>query len=180
MIPFFIISLPRTRTAWLANLFTTERTHCYHEYLVHNSLQNMEANFRSVEKEYVGNSDSLNIGVFNDLRQLFPDAPIVTVERPLMDIQQSVIKAIKDVDKNVSWEMLQMGNELLKELKKQDNVLTVQFDNLKDENTIENVWNHCIPTIPPDKQRLSLLQQLKITVKYDSFFQKGGLLWPHG
>ena len=42
MIDFIVVALPRSGTAWLANLLTTETTVCLHESFLHFSLQELE------------------------------------------------------------------------------------------------------------------------------------------
>ncbi len=43
MIAFIVVALPRSGTAWLANLLTTETTVCMHESFLQFSLQELDA-----------------------------------------------------------------------------------------------------------------------------------------
>jgi len=85
---FFVASLPRTRTNWLAQYFNgIPGVTCYHELL--NGLHTKQAFYDAMEAPgQIGNSDS---GLFlTDFQQRWPEAPTLIVMRPLEDIYASL------------------------------------------------------------------------------------------
>ena len=85
---FFIASLPRTRTHWLAQYFNgMPGVTCYHELL--NGLHTKQAFYDAMEAPgEIGNSDS---GLFlTDFQERWPDAPTLIVERPVEDVYSSL------------------------------------------------------------------------------------------
>jgi len=76
MANFFIIGLPRSRTAWLANFLTTDHRFCHHEGI--NGCSSIEQ-YR--EKIGSNDGDSGTGMMLFDMNTLFPDSPIVIIER---------------------------------------------------------------------------------------------------
>jgi hypothetical protein len=88
---FFVASLPRTRTYWLARYFDgLPGVTCHHELL--NGLHNKQDFYAAMEQPgQVGNSDS---GLFlTDFHARWPDAPVLIVERPVEDVYASLVDA---------------------------------------------------------------------------------------
>ncbi len=74
MANFFVIGLPRSRTAWLANFLTQGEHFCYHEAI--NGCSSIAA-----YKAKLGNQGDSGTGMMMfDMNALFPDAPIVIIE----------------------------------------------------------------------------------------------------
>lgn len=170
---FFILGLPRSRTAWLANLFTTDRTHCFHELFFFNEPGVILNLFEIIGKqyEYVGNSDPFPSGYMN-VKQYFPNSPVVVIERSPEDSLASFTNFIS-LPSNAGSQKAIAGMYVvcLKDLdviKEQQNAVTESFDDLNKQDAIERIWNHCIPTIGLDTLRLRLLQRLRVAEKYSS------------
>lgn len=88
---FFIASLPRSRTAWLATYFSMlDGVHCYHEGLKGcNSVDQYIARMvHDIPNAKVGNSDS--VLPLTNFQELFPDAPTVVIEREITEVLWSL------------------------------------------------------------------------------------------
>lgn len=175
MKPFFITGLPRTRTAWFANLFTTDRTHCFHEWLPLNNTDTILQDFQKVRKQYVGESGTCLCLFIEKIKKRFPKCPIVLIERPCEEVAESLINAFSDAKIDLMLQKLQSLEKIINQIKKENNVLCVSFNSLHKERAIEKIWQHCVPTIRLDRIRLELLQKIKITVNYTSL-KEGGFL----
>lgn len=87
---FFITGLPRSRTAWLATYFSMlDGVHCYHEGLKGcRSEEHFRRRMTCIPNAIVGNSDS--VLPLTSFRQMFPDAPLVVIERPIEQVLWSM------------------------------------------------------------------------------------------
>lgn len=100
---FFIVGLPRSRTAWLANLLTYGDSFCFHEALAQvSSPQELPALFHSKAfprgwyREVVGDADP-SVPMFHvEIAELFPEAKYVFIERPYDEALASYLTFIRD------------------------------------------------------------------------------------
>jgi hypothetical protein len=156
--PFFITGLPRSRTAWLANLFTQGGTLCFHEPILRPG-QLIESNpgYR------VGISSSDLASSFPALRALYPEAPWVFIERTERDAVSSLIKFLKPrlrcsrdiVEKVIAANRANWG-ELLQV------ALVVPFADLGREDVIRKVWNQLTPERPFCVRRWQILEGFNV------------------
>lgn len=94
---FFIASMPRTRTCWLAAYFDgLPGVRCHHELL--NGLKSRQEFYDAMESPgVVGDSDC---GLFlTDFQTRWPDAPTLIVERPLGEIRASLKRVMELQDR---------------------------------------------------------------------------------
>jgi hypothetical protein len=89
MTPFFILSLPRSRTAWLAAFLSYSDVNCYHEAIPRAGSLAMLRRWMG-EAPIVGNSDCGNILVADKLVAMFPTAKFVVVRRNVSDVCHSL------------------------------------------------------------------------------------------
>ena len=86
---YFVIGLPRSRTAWLSVFLSQSGVYCHHEGL--NGCKSL-----SEYKKKIGNDgDSSTSLMMFDINKMFPDAPIVVIEKNDIELQRS-IKWCKD------------------------------------------------------------------------------------
>lgn len=157
---FFILSLPRSRTAWLANFLTYENSYCFHEGLLEGSnAAALSRLFASTGKPIVGNSDCGNILFMDELRASFPEAKLVIVERPLGE----VVDELNDMGlNNYDPKLLERAEDLLSLAKQWLDALVLNFNDL-DESACRHIWHHCIGT-PFDENRWRMLDGLDIQI----------------
>lgn len=74
---FFIIGMPRSRTAWLSNFMTYDGIYCHHEGLNNcNSIQEYE--------DKIGNDGDSSTGLMLvDIKSLFPDRKLLLIDAPI-------------------------------------------------------------------------------------------------
>lgn len=88
---FFIAALPRSGTTWLANFFTTAGVFCHHEALL--GCEDMEEYARRMSlRDYyaVGDSDSAMCRFMPRVRERFPDALWVGIDRDVTGVAMSL------------------------------------------------------------------------------------------
>lgn len=84
MIDFMVLGLPRSGTAWLANLLTTDDSLCLHESLMRYSIADLH---QTQHHGLFGIAETA--GLFIDDARFYPCKKLI-VERPLEEINQSL------------------------------------------------------------------------------------------
>ncbi len=82
--PFFIVGLPRSRTAWFAEYFTAMGHKCHHEFLKYCKSKD---DFYNEMAKGVGDSDCMLS--LTDFQEKFPSAPTLIIHRPISSVMQS-------------------------------------------------------------------------------------------
>lgn len=91
---FFIVGLPRSRTAWLANFLSVGDTFCHHDlWSKAGSLKEFTELLWQPGASNVGNSDPANALHFDALTQEYPDAEWLIVNRPIGEVHTSCRRA---------------------------------------------------------------------------------------
>ena len=141
MNPFFILCLPRSRSAWLANFLTYGPSFCFHEGLI--GCSDTKALRRKMETSgtsIVGNSDCGNIFFIDEIMKEFPDARLVVVRRDVEESVQSVM-AMGEAFSEVG--VIRTADNLLQNLRYQS--LVIDFDELN-EDGCRTIWEYCTHT----------------------------------
>lgn len=177
MKPYFITGLPRSRTAWLANLLTWGDSFCFHEATDGcGSIEDLKGVLASVPfgTRHVGNSDP-NLGLVPEaLVQTFPGCRVVSIYRPLDECVQAEWHAMNQ-DKDLMVEGMTMDGieslmrrasdgiaHILKALPK-DRRMIVLYDDLDREATVKAIWRFCVPNTSFPQLRYEMLQDLRVT-----------------
>ena len=155
---FFVIGLPRSRTAWMAN-FLTQGQHCFHE-----GLDGCISINEYKEKLGNDNGDASTGLMLFDMNSEFPDAPKLIIESDAEKAIEYGYKTYGIYDPQYIYS-LQERMDLIDGLR-------IPFDDIDDR--LEEIWGHLIGT-PFDKQRADLLKKLKIEVKDPFGFDLGAM-----
>lgn len=172
--PFFIVALPRSRTAWLANLFNTESVFCYHDVLAAHTGEGLKTLLGgTLYREYVGVADTSPVHAIG-LKHLFPESRIVVVKRDPLEVLESMANAFFDIlalPGGRRWfeRFLEAGVEALDFIEKTKADLTVKYEDLSKIEVVREVWGTCCPDVAFDENRAKFLENLKITVNYSTF-----------
>lgn len=155
MRPFFISGLPRCRSAWLANLLTTDKTLCHHDRKFEEHLL--------VSPRRVGFAGPELVMQYDQIHDQFPDAPWVIV---LRKVEESIasLKALDMTDApDESWDLVyRERSDAIAHICTKVFVETVFFDDLHHENIIRLIWAHLLPGIPFDLERWRLLNGFNV------------------
>lgn len=157
--PFFIVSLPRSRSAWLANLFTTDSTLCYHDRMFDKALLRSD--------RHCGFSCSELFSQYNDIHASFPDAKWLLVKRNPIDALESFKKFQRGVIKSGLEQEFAKRQQFLDSISLMRSVLTVEYNELDTEYVIERIWYHILPYKPWDAARFRLLDELRVEQHFD-------------
>lgn len=154
--PFFISGLPRTRTAWLSNLLTTDQTLCFHDTRFFDYLL--------VNPRRVGFSGPELVTQFDEIAAAFPEAPWVIVLRNKDEALNSFKLWAGDLlpQDDVLEIFWRNRAHAVSGLCKHPNVFTVSYEMMDDEIIAREMWAHLLPGIPFDLERWQLLKKLNV------------------
>ena len=162
---FFVIGLPRSRTAWLANFLTFDGNFCYHEGL--SGCRNI-----TEYKQKLGNDGDSSTGLmlFN-MNMEFPRSPKIIIE-------SSIDKAVNYAHKTYGY---YDPNYLLYLKHRMDEISGMRIHVDEIDEKLPMIWAHLIGT-PYDEKRGELLKNMKIEIKNPHCFDKDCLaeLWKSG
>jgi hypothetical protein len=167
---YFIVSLPRCGTAWLANFLTWRDSFCYHEgvygYDDFNDYLNMMDNNTT---EHVGDCDTGLTLLLPWLYKTYPNAKYVFIQRDIEDIKKSLIRiglstgVLKEALRRMDWGLQVM------------NPLVVQFENLFTDT--RRIWDYIGLTDFPE-ERHAMLRDMKMddSARYTSLVNFSALM----
>jgi len=147
--PFVITGLPRSRTAWLANLFTTDTTICYHDRPFTLDLAD--------SGKVVGFSGPQLCLQFDEIVRFYPTAPWLIVLRDQDEARKATAEFTEIPD-----EWWQSRCHLIYDLCAKWQSQTVNYVELDDAKAMRTVWAHLLPGIPFDEERFNLLKNLSV------------------
>lgn len=156
MIPFLIVSLPRSRSAWLSNYFTNGDIICYHERLRHFPAPIL---IESLEGKN-GDSDSMLCTIPDQVLmwEQLGKVKILVVDRNQEEVFRSLEKLF---DNQITGEMMRLALDGFNQIKRKTKGMIVKYHDLND--MIEVVHSYITPHIPFSEERFRLLENFKIT-----------------
>ena len=168
--PFFITGLPRSRTAWLANLLTHGRSFCLHDGTLR-GLPELIATMKTLGDSHavVGDADSGLLFYVEELKQLFPKARWVFVKREPVAAQMSYKRHFNGRDPYLlpGTDLVPLFRKLADQYAQARNMvhhLEVPFERLDDVETVKAVWDWCLPHDPFDAVRAEQLLRLRVNI----------------
>ena len=173
---FFVTGLPRSRTAWLANLLTYGEAFCWHDLLGRcASLEELKERFHATACGYtaVGNADSGLGWFFPQVDRMFPEAQWVIVRREPAEAASSLYRHLaRHPYPELAPPTLGSARDLCRRL---DEVLNVMKDLLPTERTIEldyrqleservcrEIWEFATGAGDWNHERWELLNELRV------------------
>lgn len=92
--PWFVLSYPRSRTAWVSAYLTGCGVPCLHEgWKVAKDATALRRYLESLGTETVGNSDCSNIFFLDEILGEFPNAKFIKIEHDLKRVEQSLMES---------------------------------------------------------------------------------------
>lgn len=146
---FFVVGLPRSRTAFMANFLTYDGHYCYHEAI--NGCNTMDE-----YKEKLGNfiGDSSTALMIMDIEKHYPDAPIIKI---VGNLDQS-IKSSKKIYEEVDEEWIEFLDYQLKQMTS-GNCLNIHIDEL--DACLPHIWKYLFG-YEVDQERLDMLLNMRV------------------
>jgi hypothetical protein len=156
---FFILALPRSRSAWLANFLTYGPSFCYHEGLIGcRSMAVLRAKLALPGTALCGNADTGAALVVDDLVAAFPKARYVLLCRPPKGyIEQAKRLGSTEEQAEVLLEEFAHSCEVLGE-----RALKVQSGALDQARTMREIWEYVGIAAPFPSLRFDMLRDLRV------------------
>lgn len=155
MIKFLIASLPRSRSTWLANFLTTDKTTCLHDHLA--DCESL-TEFRMSGKGLCGAAETA-IGLFpsfvNSLK-----IPKVIIHRDLDEVIDSCIIAAQNIHHEIDGDLLIKGLKIM-----QSGLINIDGFHVKYQDInakLPQIWDICTG-LPYDEERGKLLMGFNVT-----------------
>lgn len=163
---FFIISLPRSGTAWLANFLTWGDSFCYHEALFGcRHLSDLDKSFSRPGTQVVGNADTSAALLLPALLKRYPKAKFIFVIRHMQEVADS-LEAIGLDDSSLEL----VANPIHWGVDNIENKLVVPFDRLFTIHTAIEIWNFIGIKDPFPFRRFVMLSGMRVQDGYGSNF----------
>jgi hypothetical protein len=169
MHPFFIVCLPRSRSAWLANALTSGRSACLFEGTWGcRSLDDLDRVMVETGAEAAGNSDCVNSLLFERLVRKWPQARFVVIRRDPARVATSLDR----LGLTPGPEKIAAMSRGIEAAAAHANAITVDFDALTGIEAGESIWRHCAPGQRFNRRRWQMLLGLNVQVSYDAEAEK--------
>ena len=144
---FFIAGLPRSRTAWLANLLTTKDSFCFHEVIGRTGMLPERTD------KYVGSAETCSY--------LIPEgSKTVIIHRSVDDCMASMAKSF-DIT-NAELDLLRAAFEVESVALYKLSGLHIDFEDIDDN--IEHIWKYLLPSIPVDLDRVAEMKRVNVSL----------------
>lgn len=145
---FFILGLPRSRTAWLANFMTYNGFYCHHE-----GLNGCSSMLEYKHKIYTDGDSSTGLAMF-PFRAMFPTARTVIIDN-------SITAAVAYGKEHYNFDSTEQMLDLTEKLDAIDG-LHIPYNDIN--NRLADIWSHLTKDAPFDSRRAAQLIGMNITV----------------
>ncbi len=179
MKPFVIIGLPRSMTAWLANWFTTAKSICYHEGIIHyGELDNLLRYVKFNPDICFGDSSSgIPLTCSDELIKMKDTFNIGYVYRDYSDCLKSFIKVNPDPSVIDMTKVMETVNKSLQNILSNVEFIKIDYDDILKESKFKEFHEALTPSIPFDPTRYKILKDLNITQKVAEVYQREFKKW---
>jgi S-adenosylmethionine:tRNA-ribosyltransferase-isomerase (queuine synthetase) len=140
---FIILSLPRSRTAWLSLYLTLAGLPCEHELI--GKSESFEAAIKKIKSEGIGSCDTSQVFRLKELKDEL-DPRILVIKRNANEVIDSLSKiGITGID-----DFIIKQNELLSEASKGEETLTINYEEI--DSRIEEIYSFLSGGLKFDKE----------------------------
>lgn len=175
---FFILGLPRSRTAWLANWFTGQQSLCLHDpWRFASSAKELRKLLvqNGSGRQYLGAAGSMGRQEFVDLcyefRAALPDedneVSIAYVRRPFTEALESSLKLPLGRDQREIRQAMAINERHFSILP--EFVYSLAYDDLESPEHLAQLQEFLTPDVPFDAARFNILHGLKVEVILDKW-----------
>lgn len=168
---YIIASLPRCRTAWVANWLTAGPSWCYHDPALEvRELGNLLDLLRSTRKPFVGLCDTGVATYWRILFEALPHARLIVLHRPWEEVKDSWLRWAKDYPAMVGPKFMDRLARMREEFEAMDTLtrdrerMDVEVKDLDRLETCRDLWEFVAPGHPLDEPRCVSLLERKVEV----------------
>ena len=166
---FYVTGLPRSSTAWWANLLTVHNHYCYHEPSLDFDGFERDIYIKRRLYEGVGISDSALCTYYKDIVR--SGEPMLIIIREPSEVRDS-LNRLFDFDCTDAVErMVEMVQSI-----DHDNIRLYKYENLSDLNKIQEACEFLLNGYPIDEDRIKFLISCNVQRNQDYIASIGKLL----
>jgi len=140
--PFIVLSLPRSRSAWLSRFLSYEDWECGHDQLRYmRSLDDVKS-WLSLEK--TGTCETAAAPFWRLIPKLSADLKVVTIRRPVPEVLESLARQGihgPEITKQIKY----LDGRLDQIERRIPGTLSVPYDELRQIDTCALLFEHCLP-----------------------------------
>lgn len=142
--PFLVLSLPRSRSAWLSRFLSYREWTTSHEHLRYcRSLDDVKTWF-SLEK--VGSVETTGAPFWRLVEKFAPETKVVVVRRPVEEVVDSLRRAgLSAETRDVRAAMLRLDRKLEQAEGRLENVRSYSFSSLGEEEICKEIFEWVLP-----------------------------------
>jgi hypothetical protein len=162
--PFFVLALPRSRTAWLSRFLTYREWICGHEELRH--VRSLEDAKSWLSQPFTGSAETAGAPFWRLLPRFAPEARVIVVRRPVDQVVASLLRL--DTMGAGAFDPVRLERAMRRLDAKLDQVaarwpraIEVGFAELEREDVCARVFEHCLP-YPHDPKWWGLLANVNL------------------
>lgn len=166
--PFFIVGLPRTRSAWFAAFLTDGAVTCHHE-LIRNcdKAEDYPAALTATKSPIVGDSDPTLALYYHGLKDKLPAHKVIFIERDPQAAQVAFCAMLREHGLNESrWggdEVWQAATDAFSAMKAEcPDAMSFKYEDLDKPEVIREISEYCTG-LPFNEERWKIFNELKIT-----------------
>jgi GNAT superfamily N-acetyltransferase len=159
--PFVILSLPRSRSRWLASFLSYGDWQCGHDEICHcRSLDDVKS---WLAQPCTGTVETAGAVFWRLLLQYRPDVRVVTIRRPVDEVLHSLRATGVVFDDTLAPLMHRLDRKLDQVEKRVPGVRSFAFADLKSEACCAELFEHCLP-YPHDNDWWQRLDRLNLQI----------------
>lgn len=150
-----ILGWPRSRTAWLSNFLTYDKSFCVHEGMANRSTKTIRTVreyrglMKQLEKKFPYAGDSNTYALLHQ-KYVIPGARVVIIERDRNEVESTV------------WSMgYHVNIPEIVEYPYNEQII-IPYHEINDN--LKEIWDFCVPGSPYSKLRKLLLKDMNIQV----------------
>jgi hypothetical protein len=164
--PFIVYALPRSRTLWLSRFLSHGPTKCGHDELRH--VRGMDGIKSLLDMPNYGSAETAAAPWWRLIHTMRPNLKTVIIRRPVADVVNSLMATGVAFDQQKLVATMTRLDAKLDQIKvRVPDVLEVAFDDLKNEATCAQVFQHC--TVRPlDPEWFAGMSPLRLTVDLEA------------
>lgn len=146
--PFIVFGLPRSRTYWLSRFLSFGDYECSHEQV--RFIRSMDDVRAWLSQDCTGTAETAAAPWWRLVRHFRPDIRVLVVRRAIDDVVESLMRldmrGVCQFDRPRLRSQLARLDRYLDVIEhKMGNVLSVEFDDLGDEQVCAHAFEHCLP-----------------------------------
>lgn len=182
--PFIIYSLPRSRSFWLSRYLSYGAWHCGHDEIRYTrSIDDVRSWFG---QDFTGTAETAAAPWWRMVQRIRPDIRTVVVRRPVPEVIDSLARLSLVFDRPAVMAKLRYLDRKLDQIERRvSNVMSVTFDELREEKTCGAVFERCLgiernpewwATMAPLNIQINMSAMLRYCVAYKAPMEKLSLI----